>query len=158
VKYEDFKEALKKRAQREGYILNPDESFLESMFQGLNTNLERYGYPSCPCRISEGSFQEDIDIICPCIYRDPDLYQYGRCFCGMYVTEAYIKNDKKPIVPNRRPLERAEIKNVGKRIRVKKVGQRYRCKSCGNEVLITKVGGGVLVCCGLEMELIKEEQ
>jgi desulfoferrodoxin-like iron-binding protein len=38
---------------------------------------------------------------------------------------------------------------------VKKVGEKYRCKICGNEVKVTKVGGGVLVCCGKPMELIK---
>jgi desulfoferrodoxin-like iron-binding protein len=38
---------------------------------------------------------------------------------------------------------------------VKKVGEKYRCNVCGNEVTVTKVGGGTLVCCGQDMELIK---
>jgi desulfoferrodoxin-like iron-binding protein len=38
---------------------------------------------------------------------------------------------------------------------VKKVGEKYRCKVCGNEVTVTKVGGGTLVCCGQDMELLK---
>jgi len=37
---------------------------------------------------------------------------------------------------------------------VKKVGEKYRCNVCGNEVTVTKVGGGTLVCCGQDMELI----
>lgn len=37
-----------------------------------------------------------------------------------------------------------------------KVGEEYRCNICGNEVEVTKVGGGVLVCCGSEMEKIQE--
>jgi desulfoferrodoxin-like iron-binding protein len=37
---------------------------------------------------------------------------------------------------------------------VKKVGEKYRCKVCGNEVKVTKVGGGTLVCCGVNMDLI----
>jgi desulfoferrodoxin-like iron-binding protein len=37
---------------------------------------------------------------------------------------------------------------------VKKAGEHYRCNVCGNEVTTTKAGGGVLVCCGEEMELI----
>ena len=40
---------------------------------------------------------------------------------------------------------------------VKNVGERYRCDICGNEVTVTKVGGGVLVCCGEDMELIEVE-
>lgn len=38
---------------------------------------------------------------------------------------------------------------------VKQVGEKYRCSICGNEVTVTKVGGGTLVCCGKNMQLIK---
>jgi desulfoferrodoxin-like iron-binding protein len=34
-------------------------------------------------------------------------------------------------------------------------GEKYLCNLCGNEVIVTKVGGGTLVCCGEDMELIK---
>ena len=40
---------------------------------------------------------------------------------------------------------------------VVKLGERYRCNICGNEVVVTKVGGGVLVCCGEDMEKIELE-
>ena len=36
---------------------------------------------------------------------------------------------------------------------VEKEGEKYRCSVCGNEVVVTKVGGGTLVCCGEEMAL-----
>ena len=38
---------------------------------------------------------------------------------------------------------------------VEKVGEKYRCHICGNEVIVTKVGGGTLVCCGEDMEKIE---
>jgi len=38
---------------------------------------------------------------------------------------------------------------------VEKVGEKYRCNICGNEVMVTKVGGGTLVCCGEDMEKIE---
>ena len=37
---------------------------------------------------------------------------------------------------------------------VKAGGEKYRCNVCGNEVVVTKVGGGILVCCGQDMEKI----
>lgn len=40
---------------------------------------------------------------------------------------------------------------------VEKVGEKYRCNVCGNEVVVEKVGGGTLVCCNQEMELISEK-
>ena len=35
---------------------------------------------------------------------------------------------------------------------VRQIGEKFRCAICGNEVEVTKVGGGVLVCCGRPME------
>lgn len=37
---------------------------------------------------------------------------------------------------------------------IEAVGGKYRCNVCGNEVVVTKVGGGTLVCCGQNMEKI----
>lgn len=34
--------------------------------------------------------------------------------------------------------------------------ETYRCNKCGNEVEVSKVGGGVLICCGEEMECITQ--
>jgi desulfoferrodoxin-like iron-binding protein len=39
---------------------------------------------------------------------------------------------------------------------VKKEGEKYKCLICGNEVVVTKVGGGSLVCCGKNMKLLDE--
>ena len=38
---------------------------------------------------------------------------------------------------------------------VEKVSEKYRCNICGNEVVVTKVGGGTLVCCGQDMERLE---
>jgi len=35
---------------------------------------------------------------------------------------------------------------------VNKEGEKYKCNICGNEVVVTKAGGGELVCCGQPME------
>ena len=42
----------------------------------------------------------------------------------------------------------------GEIVGVQEVDEKYRCNICGNEVVVTKVGGGTLVCCGEDMELI----
>jgi desulfoferrodoxin-like iron-binding protein len=41
---------------------------------------------------------------------------------------------------------------------VNEVGEIYRCNICGNEVRVIKVGGGTLVCCGQEMQIVKEQE
>lgn len=104
---EEYEATLKKFAEKTGYILNPDRAMLREIATGLLENRKRYGYASCPCRIASGKFQDDRDIICPCIYRDADLKEYGRCFCGLYVSQEYQSGIKRyASIPERRPLEK----------------------------------------------------
>ncbi|MGB9853762.1 MAG: ferredoxin-thioredoxin reductase catalytic domain-containing protein [Candidatus Bathyarchaeales archaeon] len=94
-------------ARTYGYYLNPDHEFLQSLLEGLKKNEERYGYPSCPCRLASGKFEFDRDIICPCDYRDPDVEEFGACYCGLYVRKDVFEGKTliQP-VPERRPLEK----------------------------------------------------
>jgi ferredoxin-thioredoxin reductase catalytic chain len=94
-------------ARTNGYYLNPDPKFLQSLIEGLKRNEERYGYPSCPCRLASGNFDIDRDIICPCDYRDPDVAEFGACYCALYVRKDLHegKTEIKP-VPERRPMEK----------------------------------------------------
>jgi ferredoxin-thioredoxin reductase catalytic subunit len=73
---------LDHEAEASGYHLNPDVEFVRELVRGLITNERRYGYGACPCRLASGQKQEDLDIICPCDYRDPDLSEYGTCYCS----------------------------------------------------------------------------
>jgi ferredoxin-thioredoxin reductase catalytic subunit len=73
-------ERLDREAEASGYHLNPDPSFTMELCEGLATNVERYGYPLCPCRLTGGSEPADRDIICPCDYRDSDLDEFDTCY------------------------------------------------------------------------------
>jgi len=90
-----------------GYYLNPDPDFLMDLVEGLKRNEERYGYPSCPCRLASGKFEFDRDIICPCDYRDPDVLEHGCCYCALYVRKD-VYEGKTPLlpIPERRPQEK----------------------------------------------------
>src|SRR5271157_6057643 len=95
---------LDKEAREGGYYLNTDIIFTKSLVRGLLFNEKRFGYPSCPCRLAFGNKREDLDIICPCDYRDPDLNDHEACFCALYVSEAIAKKEKAlHPVPERRP-------------------------------------------------------
>jgi ferredoxin-thioredoxin reductase catalytic chain len=104
-------EEVRRRAESDArtysYYLHPDPGFLNDLLEGLKRNEERYGYPSCPCRIASGKFEFDRDILCPCDYRDPDVKEYGCCYCALYVRKD-VHEGKTPIVPipERRPLEK----------------------------------------------------
>lgn len=94
-------------ARTSGTYLNPDNEFLQNLFEGLKANEERYGYPSCPCRLASGKFEFDRDIICPCDYRDPDVAEHGACYCALFVRKD-IYEGKTPVqpVPERRSIKK----------------------------------------------------
>ena len=97
-------ERLDREAEEGGYHLNPDRAFVRGLVRGLIINTKRYGYMSCPCRLASGVKKEDLDIICPCDYRDPDLNDYGTCYCALYVSDDVLAGRKKTgSIPERRP-------------------------------------------------------
>lgn len=131
AKHED----VLRTAKKGGYFLNPDKSFTEDLIRGLLINLDRYGFESCPCRLTIGTEEENMDIICPCYYRDEDIIEYGCCYCGLYVSEEVVKGEKSvDSVPERRDLKNTEGKirtgfmNSGDHNLSYPV---YRCKVCG---------------------------
>lgn len=123
----------KREAEEGGYYLNPDLAFTMDLMEGLIVNQERYGYPSCPCRLATGVREADLDIICPCDYRDADLDEYGSCYCALYVSEEIARGQKKvrPI-PERRgtvPVTRSHAKEI---VGITTEGMPiWRCKVCG---------------------------
>jgi ferredoxin-thioredoxin reductase catalytic chain len=73
-------EQLKGNAEAGGYNINPDIEFARALAAGILTNQRRYGYWVCPCRLASGDKDEDLDIICPCDYRDADILEFGACY------------------------------------------------------------------------------
>jgi ferredoxin-thioredoxin reductase catalytic subunit len=97
-------ELLKKEAADGGYRFNPDVEFTKNLVRGLLRNEQRYGYRACPCRLASGKRAEDLDIICPCDYRDADIDESGACYCALYVNESIANGAKLAApVPERRP-------------------------------------------------------
>jgi ferredoxin-thioredoxin reductase catalytic subunit len=95
---------LRKEAEAGGYNLNPDVPFTKSLVRGLLVNEKRFGYQACPCRLARGRKEEDLDIICPCDYRDSDLGEFGACYCALYVTGPVLNGVQKlTSIPERRP-------------------------------------------------------
>jgi ferredoxin-thioredoxin reductase catalytic subunit/rubredoxin len=101
---EQLYQRLKREAEDFGYYLNPDIEFTRDLVKSLLINETRYGYWVCPCRLATADKDQDLDIICPCDYRDADLNDYGTCFCGLYVSREVIQGQARiGSIPERRP-------------------------------------------------------
>lgn len=130
-------ERLNHEAESSGYHLNPDEDFTRELVAGLVVNEDRYGYRCCPCRLAAGDQDADQDIICPCFYRDPDLGDFGQCYCALYVSGEVLDGGREPgSIPERRPpLEERE--KTASADRADQAGTPtltrpvWRCRVCG---------------------------
>lgn len=142
-------EKLKEDAEAGGYHLNPDVAFVKDLIEGILTNDDRYGYWSCPCRLASGNKEEDLDIICPCDYRDPDLDAYGACYCSLYVSDEVLSGGKEiQSVPERRPPREERTEKSGD-IKLSREPLSYpvwRCKVCGYLCAREQPPGACPVC------------
>ena len=107
MKPQELFEMLKKVQEPKGYYFNNDLELVMDLLEALLLNKERYGYMACPCRLAAGDREKDKDIICPCAYREPDVKEFGSCYCSLYVSKEWNEGLlPKDYVPERRPAEK----------------------------------------------------
>jgi len=127
-------EQLSEDAAAGGYTLNPDEEFVTDLAEGMLRNADRYGMESCPCRLFEGSPEDNLDIVCPCVYRDDDLAEYGACFCALYVDKDQpVKQapERRPPSEQRKKQSTPESKSAAGEKPSALAYPVYRCSVCG---------------------------
>lgn len=68
------------------FMLNPDVQFVERIIDGVLANEKSSGLRLCPCRLSDGSMEGKIGLLCPCNFKVQDTWEKeGRCWCGLFV-------------------------------------------------------------------------
>jgi ferredoxin-thioredoxin reductase catalytic subunit len=134
---DELYQRLYQEAEDGGYHLNPDVEFTKELLKGILVNQKRYGYWACPCRLASGEKYEDLDLICPCDYRDADVGEHDACYCALYVSQAVLDGRQEVgSIPERRPPreERAQMKaGEGQSTRgiVSPSKPVWRCRVCG---------------------------
>ena len=104
---EKLYEMLRKVQEPKGYYFSNNKERVFELLEGLLLNKDRYGYTCCPCRLASGDRKNDQDIICPCIYREEDVREFGSCYCNLYVSKEWNSgNIDQVYVPERRPVEK----------------------------------------------------
>ncbi len=100
---EELYARLKPVQEAKGYYFHSDEPWVLEILEGVLTNMARYGYGSCPCRLATGDRERDRDIICPCVFREEDVAKYDRCYCKLYVSREAAEGRKQlpPVIPER---------------------------------------------------------
>jgi len=107
MQVDELYDMLRKVHEPQGYFFANDHERVLELLKSLWINKERYGYMACPCRLASGDRDADKDIICPCVYREPDVKEYGCCYCNLYVSKAWNDGESPhEYVPERRPPEK----------------------------------------------------
>ena len=100
-------EILRKVQEPKGYYFNKDRPYVLELLSALILNKDRYRYMACPCRLASGDRDTDRDILCPCVYREPDVKEFGSCYCGLYVSKEWNEGKvEEEYIPERRPPEK----------------------------------------------------
>jgi ferredoxin-thioredoxin reductase catalytic subunit len=81
---EELRAWAKHEAEISGFRLNPDERQRTTVIKGLARNRERFGARYCPCRIRSGDPEKDTAIVCPCVHREEEIAEQGRCHCNLF--------------------------------------------------------------------------
>ena len=87
---------LKSFAEQYEFSRCPNETIYKKLLYKLLSNIDKYGYPYCPCRpLKVAATTQEIlelnrDKICPCIYAVTDVKLKGRCLCGLFWSKSEI--------------------------------------------------------------------
>jgi ferredoxin-thioredoxin reductase catalytic subunit len=81
---------LKAFADQHGFKRNPNNRVFTRLIYRLLLNIDKYGYPYCPCRpikvvgTTQETYELNKDKVCPCVYATTDVKSRGRCHCGLF--------------------------------------------------------------------------
>ncbi len=80
----ELRKKIEDYAEESGFKLNPEDKITSFIIKGLLKNKKEKGELYCPCRRVSGNRQEDIKIICPCIYHISEIKEQGHCHCNLF--------------------------------------------------------------------------
>lgn len=81
----ELRKKLENYAKEQGFKLNPEDKIVNFIIKGLLKNKKEKGETYCPCRVVSGNKEEDMKIICPCIFHLTEIKENGYCHCRLFV-------------------------------------------------------------------------
>jgi len=56
-------------SENNDFMLNPDSLHVDMVIAGVLENEKKYELKFCPCRLTGGIREKDLELLCPCNFR-----------------------------------------------------------------------------------------
>ena len=83
VPYKDNLARIQDLAQKNGFILNPDEERIKKVVGLMTMNYDSHNDYYCPCKQSH-PLDPEKDVTCPCTEWQDEIQKDGYCFCKLF--------------------------------------------------------------------------
>jgi ferredoxin-thioredoxin reductase catalytic chain len=68
------------------FKLNSDAEKVRLLAEGVLNNEDNRGFGYCPCRMTIGDKNADVNLICPCNFKLQKTWkEKGECWCSLFV-------------------------------------------------------------------------
>lgn len=86
MKKEELLKVWERFADKNDFRTNPDRDFVGKIAEGVLMREQSAGLKLCPCRVSDGKKETNLQLLCPCNFKNqPTWKEEGRCWCGLFV-------------------------------------------------------------------------
>ena len=86
---------INKYADKKNYAVNPSKMMSTNLKIWLTEMEGTYGKRLCPCFDPSGGKENDKAMICPCVYIDDEIKEYGTCHCALFGEKGLSEKDWK---------------------------------------------------------------
>ncbi len=72
--------------EKSEFRLWDDPESVKTLSEGVLENDRNKGLKYCPCRITTGDKEKDLNLVCPCNFKIQKTWKEdGECWCGLFV-------------------------------------------------------------------------
>jgi len=86
---------INKYADKKNYDINPSKMISTNLKIWLTEMEGTYGKRLCPCFDPSGGKENDKAMICPCVYINDEIEEYGSCHCALFGKKGLSEKDWK---------------------------------------------------------------
>lgn len=83
---EELRKIWEAFTEKNDFVLNPKREHVDHLIDGVLELEKKHGLKLCPCRLSDGTRERDLALLCPCNFKIQEKWKAKEeCWCGLFV-------------------------------------------------------------------------